>query len=54
MDDTKKAVIYELGLLHEIRGHTTEAMDCFKQIYQIDISYRDVSAKVEKGYQAGS
>ena len=27
-------------------------MDCFKQIYQLDISYRDVAAKVEQGYKA--
>ena len=51
MDDMKKAVIYELGLLHELRGHQVEAMECFKQIYQIDISYRDVAAKVEQGYK---
>lgn len=51
MDDMKKAVVYELGLLHELRGNQVEAMEFFKQIYQIDISYRDVAAKVEQGYK---
>ncbi len=51
MDDTKKMVIYELGLLFELVDRKPEAMDCFKQIYQIDIGYRDVAAKVEQGYK---
>jgi hypothetical protein len=51
MDDTKKMVIYELGLLFELVNRKPEAMDCFKQIYQIDIGYRDVAAKVEQGYK---
>lgn len=51
MDDTKKAVVYELGSFYELTGRTTEAMDCFKQIYQIEIGYRDVATKVEQGYK---
>ena len=51
MDDTKKSVIYELGLLFELTDRKAEAMDLFKQIYQIDIAYRDVAAKVEQGYK---
>jgi len=51
MDDTKKTVVYELGLLYEVMGRKDEAMECFKQIYQLDIGYRDVAAKVEQGYK---
>lgn len=51
MDDTKKAVVYELGVLYEAMERKDEAMDCFKQIYQLDIGYRDVAAKVEQGYK---
>jgi tetratricopeptide (TPR) repeat protein len=50
MDDTKKAVVYELGSIYELTGRAQEAMDCFKQIYQIEIGYLDVAAKVEQGY----
>ncbi len=52
MDDTKKAVVYELGSIFELTGRLTEAMECFKQIYQIEIGYRDVAAKVEQGYKS--
>ena len=51
MDDLKKSVVYELGLVLELAGHGAEAMDCFKQIYQMDIGYREVAAKVERGYK---
>jgi tetratricopeptide (TPR) repeat protein len=51
MDDTKKSVIYELGLLFEMAERKAEALDLFKQIYQLDIGYRDVAAKVEQGYK---
>jgi len=51
MDDTKKAVVYELGSIYELTARSAEAMECFKQIYQIEIGYRDVAAKVEQGYK---
>jgi tetratricopeptide (TPR) repeat protein len=51
MDDQKKAVLYELGKVLEKVNRLPEAMDCFKQIYQSDIGYRDVADKVEHGYK---
>jgi tetratricopeptide (TPR) repeat protein len=51
MDDQKKIALYELGLTLEAVGRLPEAMECFKQIYQVDIGYRDVAARVEKGYK---
>jgi tetratricopeptide (TPR) repeat protein len=51
MDDTKKAVVYELGSIYELTGRAPEAMECFKQIYQIEIGYLDVATKVEQGYK---
>jgi tetratricopeptide (TPR) repeat protein len=50
MDDQKKAVLYELGQILESTGRLPEAIDHYKQIYQIDIGYRDVADKVERGY----
>jgi len=47
MDETKKAVLYELGDLLSAQGDTAGALDCFKHIYQVDIGYRDVAARVE-------
>lgn len=50
MDEQKKDVLYELGQILEATNRLPEAIDHYKQIYQIDIGYRDVAAKVERGY----
>ncbi|MDA0990139.1 MAG: tetratricopeptide repeat protein [Verrucomicrobia bacterium] len=50
MDKTKKDIIYELGELHELMGDPAQAALFFKEIYQVDIGYRDVADKVEKVY----
>jgi len=51
-DDEKKDLIYLLGCVLEKMGKTEEAMDQFKQIYETDIGYRDVGAKVDAYYAA--
>ena len=53
MDDEKKELIYQLGCVLEKMGKREESMDQFKQIYEIDISYKDVEAKVN-AYYSGS
>ncbi len=50
MDKTKKEVLYELGLIHEKVESKDEALDCFKQIYEVDYGYRDVAQRVESSY----
>ena len=50
MDDTKKDVLYELGTTCELMGNKEQAAKYFKEIYSVDIGYRDVSEKIEKGY----
>ncbi|MBN2505237.1 MAG: tetratricopeptide repeat protein [Verrucomicrobia bacterium] len=49
-DDEKKEMIYNLGCVLESMGKTEEAIEQFKQIYEIDIGYRDVGAKVDAYY----
>ncbi len=49
-DDEKKEMLYELGLVLEKMGKTDEAIEQFKQIYEADIGYRDVGAKVDAYY----
>jgi tetratricopeptide (TPR) repeat protein len=51
MDATKKSVCYELGRVLEGQGDLDRAMECFKQIYQVDIGYRDISQKMEQLYR---
>jgi len=50
MDTTKKEVLYEKGLIHEKMGVKEEALECFKQIYEVDYGYRDVAKRVESSY----
>jgi tetratricopeptide (TPR) repeat protein len=53
-DEEKKDLLYQLGCVLEKSGKKTEAMEQFKQIYAIDIGYRDVAAKVDAFYSAQS
>jgi tetratricopeptide (TPR) repeat protein len=50
MDDTKKDVIYELGLCYELMGKPELAIEEFKIIYSEDIGFRDVADKVNAYY----
>ena len=49
-DDEKKDLIYNLGIVLESMGKKEEAIEQFKQIYEQDAGYKDVSAKVEAFY----
>ncbi len=50
MDNTKKEVLYEKGLIHTEMGDKASALECFKQIYEVDYGYRDVAKRVEESY----
>jgi len=54
MDDTKKDILYELGDLHEAMQHSEQALKYYKEIYSVDIGFRDVAEKIEKGANSGS
>jgi len=50
MDHVKKEVLYEKGLIHDEMGDKATALECFKQIYEVDYGYRDVAHRVESSY----
>ncbi len=50
MNESKKEIIYELGVAYELMGKADQAFNEFKEIYSADISYRDVSAKINAYY----
>jgi len=50
MDKTKKEVLYEKGLIHADMGDKDAALECFKQIYEVDYGYLDVAKRVEDSY----
>lgn len=52
-DDEKKDLIYNLGVVLESLGRNNEAVEQFKLIYEVDIGYRDVAARVDAYYAAG-
>jgi len=53
MDDIKKEISYNLGLVYEALKQPDKALGQWKKIYEIDMSYRDVAARVEASYGEG-
>ncbi len=51
MDDSKKEISYNLAQVFEEMKKNSEAIELYKQIYEIDMSYKDVTEKVEKSYE---
>jgi len=49
-DDEKKEMIYNLGSMLESMGKKAEAIEQLKIIYEMDMSYKDVAAKVDAFY----
>ena len=50
MDNTKKEMLYNLGLIHEKMKDSERSLECFKEIYNADYGYRDVAKRVEESY----
>jgi tetratricopeptide (TPR) repeat protein len=51
MDDMKKEIVYNLGLVYEMMGEGDKSIAAMKQIYQADYGYLDVAVRVEKSYE---
>jgi predicted Zn-dependent protease len=51
-DEEKKELLYTLGCVLEKAGKNDEAIEYLKQVYEVDIGYKDVAAKVD-AYYAG-
>jgi len=48
MDERKKLVIYSLGECYDALGREAEAIAEYKAIYNDDIDFRDVTAKINE------
>jgi tetratricopeptide (TPR) repeat protein len=48
VDDRAKEILYNLGLIAEGEGNGAEARSYFARIFEVDIGYRDVVAKMER------
>ncbi|MCE9588803.1 MAG: tetratricopeptide repeat protein [Verrucomicrobia bacterium] len=53
MDSVKKDLLYNLGSVYRSMNETEKAVECFKQIYEVDYGYRDVAQLVESSYGQG-
>lgn len=54
MDDTKKDLLYNLGLVYEKTGDKEKSLESMKQIYEADYGYRDVARRVEESYESAA
>ena len=46
MNEQKKEILYNLGLVYEHLNENQKAKECFKKIYLVDITYKDVKNKI--------
>jgi len=51
MDDTKKDILYEMGIISELMKQPAKAAGFFKEIYSVDIGFKDVASRIEKAYE---
>jgi tetratricopeptide (TPR) repeat protein len=51
-DEEKKDLVYNLGTVFEAMDKKEDAIEQFKLIYEVDIGYKDVAAKIDKYYGA--
>lgn len=51
MDNTKKDILYQMALLNEAIGKIDQAAAHLKEIYSVDIRYKDVAERIEKVYK---
>ena len=50
MNDTKKEVLYMIGVLYDEAGNKEKSIETLKAIYEVDYGYKDVATRVESAY----
>jgi len=50
MDEIKKEITYNLGTCYEVANQPEKMLEQWKMIYEYDMTYRDVAARVEASY----
>ncbi|MFW5997008.1 MAG: tetratricopeptide repeat protein [Lentisphaeria bacterium] len=51
-EDTLKEMLYELVSAYEHKNEYDKAMENLKELYSIDVNYKDVASKMEKYYKS--
>jgi tetratricopeptide (TPR) repeat protein len=52
MDEERKELMYALGTVLEKMGKKEEAMEQFKQLYEVDMGFKDVTARIDAYYKS--
>ncbi len=47
-DEERQAMLYETASAYEMGGEMPKAVECFEQIYAVNVDYRDVSSRLEQ------
>lgn len=47
-DEEEQALLYETAIAYEMGGEMPKAVQCFEQIYAVNVDYRDVSSRLEQ------
>ncbi|HRR29488.1 MAG TPA: tetratricopeptide repeat protein, partial [Victivallales bacterium] len=50
MDKQKMDALYHLGICYENAGNKEKALECYKEIYQANIKYKDVGERIQRFY----
>jgi tetratricopeptide (TPR) repeat protein len=51
VDPQVKDILYALGEAHESQGRNDKALEAYKRIFEVDINFKDVSARIENLYR---
>jgi len=51
-DESRKDILYDLGMAYHSKNMVKEALAAFKEIFSMDVNYRDVAAKMQEYYQS--
>ncbi|OGV78537.1 MAG: hypothetical protein A3K19_17945 [Lentisphaerae bacterium RIFOXYB12_FULL_65_16] len=54
VDGESKDILYNLAVVYEAQGNDNEALNCLKQIFAVDVNFRDVGSRIEAFYQKGA
>ncbi len=49
-----KDILYALGEAHESQGRLGQALSAYKRIFEVDINFKDISAKIQELYSRGA
>jgi tetratricopeptide (TPR) repeat protein len=51
MDQFKKEVLYQLGLVYEGTDQIQKAVAEYKKIFEVDVQFKDIAQKIQKAYK---